>query len=121
MKPLTNINEFLKRFDNFIDGEFRSIKIISPTVMLVTLAGQDSARGFDWISMELEFNGVSDARVIEDNKLSLLDMSDGISLISQNNTLAFGIGIGNCNSISSIKSSTCYIECSNIKYKEGLF
>ena len=119
MKPLTNINEFLKRFDNFIDGEFRSIKIISPTVMLVTLAGQDSARSFDWISMKLEFNGISNARVIEDNKLSLLDMNDGISLISQNNTLAFGIG--NCNSISSIKSSTCYIECLNIKYKENLF
>ena len=119
MKPLTNIDEFLKRFNNFKDGEFRSIEVISPTTMLVTLAGQDEARAFDWISKKLEFNNVSDARLLENSKLSLVDMSDGVSIINENNKLAFGIG--ECYNISNIKSSTCHIECSGIKYEEGLF
>ena len=119
MKPLTNIDEFLKRFDNFKNGEFRSIEIISPTTMLVSLAGQDNARAFDWISLKLEFNNVSNAKLLNESKLSLVDMSDGINIINENNNLAFGIG--KCYNISSIKTSICYVECASIKYEEGLF
>lgn len=119
MKPLTNTKEFLKRFDNFKHGEFRSIEVISPTTIVVTLAGQDRAREFDWLGMKLEFNSVSDARILENDKLLLIDMSDGISIINENNRFAFGIGI--CYNISNIKTSTCHIECLNIKYKEISF
>lgn len=119
MKPLTNIEEFLKRFDNFKGGEFRSIEVISQTVMKITFAGQDGARAYDWVSMSLECHGVSDARLLDASKLSHVDMNDGISIIKDNNNLAFGIG--ECYNVASIKSSTCFIECSNIKYEEGLF
>ena len=119
MKPITNTDEFLKRFDNFKDGEFRTIKVISPTTMLVTFAAQDSARAFDWITVDLEFSGVSDARLLEQTKLSLVDMSEGISIINNNNRFAFAIG--ECYNISTIKSSTCYIESDTLKYEEGQF
>jgi len=119
MKPLTNIDNFLKRFNNFKDGEFRSIDINSPSSITLTLAAQDNAREFDWISVKIELTGVSDAKVLQNEKLHLIDMSDGISIINENEKLAFGIG--ECYNISSIKNSICYIECSNIKYEEGLF
>ena len=119
MKPLTNIDDYLKRFDNFKNGEFRSVEVISPTTMLVTLAGQDSARAFDWVSVKLEFNGVSDASLLENSKLHILNMEDGLSILDIDNKLAFGLG--ECYNISSIKSSTCHIECLNIKYEEGQF
>jgi len=119
VKPLTNIEEFLKRFDNFRDGEFRSVEIISPTDISLTFAIQDSARAFDWISITLEFNGVCDARLQDNNKLSLIDMSEGITILKENNKLAFGIG--ECYNINSIKNSSLFIESTNIKYKEGLF
>ena len=119
MKPITNVKEFLKRFDNFKNGELRSIEILSPITMSVTLAGQDSARAFDWITVELEFNGVSDARLIEDSKLSLIDMSDGITIIKENNKFAFAIG--ECYNTSTLKSSVCNIESESLKYEEGLF
>lgn len=119
MKPLTNVEEFLKRFDNFRDGEFRSIEVISPTTMLVVLAGQDEARAFDWISVKLEFNDVSDARLLDSSKLSLLDMSDGISMINNGENITFGIG--ECFNESSIKNSSSYIESQTIKFEEGQF
>jgi hypothetical protein len=46
-------------------------------------------------------------------------MSDGISIINKDNIFAFGIG--ECYNISDIKTSTCHIECLNIKYEEVLF
>ena len=119
VQPLNNIQTFLKRFDHFKGGEFRSLEVITPTTILVTLAGQDEARAFDWISVKLEISNVSDAVLLDASKLSLLNMNDGISIINTNNSLAFGIG--ECYNLSSIKSSSCFIECSNIKYEEGLF
>jgi len=119
MKPITNIEEFLKRFDNFKDGEFRSIEVISPITMLVTLSAQDNARAFDWVSIKLEFSNISDARLLDAPKLSLVDMNDGISILKDDGKLAFGIG--ECYNISSIKNSTCFILCDSLKYEEGLF
>jgi len=119
LKPLTKIDEFLKRFDNFKDGEVRLLEVISPTTMKITLAGQDSARDFDWITVSLEFSNVSDAKLLEQNRLALIDMSDGVNIINENNSLAFAIG--ECYNISAIKTSVCYIVSSSIKYEEGLF
>ena len=100
-KPLTNTKEFLKRFNNFKDGEFRSIEIISPTTIIITLAGQDEARGFDWISVKLELNGINDARLIDNTKLSLVDMGDGISIVAAENR--YILAISKYNTISTIK------------------
>lgn len=119
MKPITNAKEFLKRFDSFKGGEIRSIKILSPTAMLVTLAGQDSARAFDWITIDLEFSGVSDARLLDDTKLSLIDMDDGLSIVYENNKFAFSVG--ECYNISTTKNSSCYIIGNSLKYSEGAF
>jgi len=120
MKPLLakDLAAFMQRFNNFKDGEFRSLEVISPTTMKIILAGQDEARAFDWISLELEFNGVSDARLLENSKLSLVDLSDGLNLI-HDEEIAFCVG--EYDNISSVKNSTCYIICSDVKYQEGTF
>jgi hypothetical protein len=121
MKPLlaTELSKFLQRFDNFKGGEIRSIDIISPTEIVVTLAGQDAARAYDWITVALKFSCVSDARVIENSKLSLIDMDNGISIINDDNLFAFGID--ECYNISSAKNSTCYVVSRDLKFREGAF
>lgn len=121
MKPLykKDLTNFVKRFGNFVDADFRSIEVVSPLQMRVVLGVQDSARAFDWISITLEFSGVSDARLLEQNRLSLLDMSQGANLIHDNDLFAFGLG--ECYNISTTKSSTCYIISTDLKYEEGLF
>ena len=121
MKPLLakELPNFLKRFGNFVDAEIRSIDILSPTSMKLTLAGQDGARSFDWITIELEFDGVSDARLIDNSKLALLDMQNGISLLHEDSNFYFAIY--NYNSTSNIKDSISYIISSSLKYQEGAF
>ena len=109
----------LKRFENFKDAEFRSLEISSSTDISLTYALQDAARAFDWITITLHFSGISDARLLDESKMSLIDMSNGISIINHENKLAFGIG--ECYNVSSIKSSTCYIISDNLKYQEGTF
>lgn len=121
MRPLlkNDLESFLKRFGNFIDAELRSIEILTPTTLKITLAAQDGARGFDWISLELEFSGVSDAKLPESSKLTHTDMSDGITLISAEGSFVFALGA--CKSFSAAASSACYIKASSLKYKEGSF
>ncbi|MDF1883379.1 hypothetical protein JHD49_05435 [Sulfurimonas sp. SAG-AH-194-C21] len=121
MKPLT-LNElpaFIERFSSFKDAEFRSLNIISPLQIQTTFAVQDSARAFDWITITLEFNGVSDARLLESSRLYLVDMSEGANILKEDTLFAFGIG--ECYNISTIKSSSCYIIANTLKYEEGLF
>lgn len=109
----------LKRFDNFKDAQLRALEIILPTHIKLTVAVQDSARAFDWITLELDFIGVSDARLVQEKKLKFIDMSGGVSLLHVNNEFAFGIGA--CYNASTIKKSTLYIISKDLKYKEGQF
>ena len=121
MRPLlqTDIVPFLKRFDNFKDAEFRSLEIISPLLITLTLAVQDASRAFDWITITLEFSGISDAKLLEEQQLSFIDMSEGISLISIENKFAFATS--ECYNISCIKNSSLYLIADSLKYQEGQF
>ena len=121
MKPLLakDLAAFMQRFDNFKDGELRSIEVVSPLVMRVTLAGQDTARAFDWVSLTFEFSNISDARLLQEEQLRLVDMNEGISLIHEENRFAFAIG--ESLNINNTKNATIYILSESLKYQEGSF
>jgi len=112
MQPLfsNKLTNFLDRFVSFEDGEFRNIEIKDPTTITLTFATQDKNRGYDWITIKLEFSGVSDASLIDNEKLSFVDMSNGISLKNDGTVFAF-----------KIINSTCQIKSSTIKFEEGQF
>jgi len=120
MKPLLadKFSEFLERFQNFEDAEFRTLEVIDATTMHATFALQDGARAFDWITLTLEFSGVSDAKLLSDTQLPLVDMSSGITLVKNNETLGFCIGNY---TPSSLVDSISYIKFSTLKYQEGIF
>lgn len=121
MRPLLkkDCDAFLKRFDNFIDAELRSIEIISANSVKITLAAQDGAREFDWITVTLEFNGIKGALLLENSKLSHVDMSEGITLLCEENRFAFGIG--SYTNLRNITDSVCYIKADSLKYLQGEF
>ena len=121
MKPLTSpaLPKFLDRFDNFKGGELRLLDVVSPFEIKITLATQDKARAYDWITIELLFSGVQAANLVEENQLGFIDMQDGVNIIFEENNFAFGIG--ECYNISNIKSSSLYIISETLKYQEGQF
>ena len=121
MKPLlqTQLKGFLERFNNFKDAEFRSLEIITPQNVSLTFALQDGARAHDWITLTLSFYEVSDAKLLTNNQLKLLDMSDGVCIMSESTHLAFGLG--ECYNSSSLKNATLYLIAKSIKYEEGTF
>ena len=118
MKPITDTKTFLKRFNNFSNAEFRSIEVLSATSMKIIFATQDEARAFDWLTIELEFTGIFDAKLLDDSKLSFVDMENGITLIQEDSKVGFCIGEY---TIKSLKDSICYILSSSVKYNEGQF
>jgi len=109
----------LKRFNNFKDAEFRSLEIISPLNIKLTFAVQDAAREHDWITLTLNFNLVSDAKLLENSHLSFLDMSDGVTLLEDGTRFAFGVG--ECYNIATLQTAPLYIIASSLKYEEGSF
>jgi len=112
MHPLLvkDLPTFLNRFNYFKDGEFRHFEILTPTNFKIILAGQDEARAFDWITVEFQLNEISSANLLDNSKLSLIDMSDGINITNNGTYFAF-----------TLFNSTFFIECSTIKYQEGKF
>jgi len=118
MKPLAkkDLDTFSKRFCDFVDAQIRSIEVITPTSMLVSIATQDEALGFDWVVLEFEFSGVVDAQLIENDKLSFVDMSDGASFLYEDEKFAFCIG--QYKSLSNLKNSKIFIISSNLKYEQ---
>ena len=119
MKPLGEVKTFLKRFDNFKNGEIRGIEIISSSIINITLTAQDNAKENDWISLKLECNGVYDASLLSDDKIKYINMDDGITIIKD--TKGFAFGIGECYNIESIKNSSLYVACASMKYEESSF
>jgi len=121
MQPLahTKLQEFSERFENFKDAEIRSLIVKDATTFELTLVLQDKARAFDWITLTLEFNGIIDAKLLEDTQLSYLDMSEGASLFTQDGVIYFGIGEDLTPSL--VESASLYIKAKTLKYEEGLF
>jgi len=112
MKPLLikELPTFLKRFGSFVDGELRSINIVSPTQINLTLACQDTARGYDWLCLEFEFKNVCEASLIDNDKLIHVEMSDGISITNKDKLFTF-----------KTNNATLKIITSELKYQEKPF
>jgi hypothetical protein len=118
MQPLNKsaLKNFLQRFANFEGAIFQSLKIISATQIRVTLDVQDSAKEFDWVRLMLEFSEISDAKLMDDAKLSLVDLSEGISLLHESDS--FAITFEHYETIESLKNSSFYIIAKSIKYEQ---
>lgn len=113
------INTLNERFNSFIDSEFKELVVIDPRSFKLTLNVQDKARDFDWIGLEFNFDGVSDAHLVDSSKLKFIDTSDGVSIFEENQKFYFGVG--SYQNDSSIKNSQLYFVSNTIKYEEIAF
>ncbi len=118
MRPLSKstARELLKRLNAAEDSEVREILIMSPTSFKIELSVQDPNRGYDWINIAFEISGITDALLVDDAKLSYLDMSNGIGIIFENENIGFTNS--KCESLSKIRENQLYFIGASIKYEE---
>jgi hypothetical protein len=121
VKPLNkhSSKQLLQRIDNAANGELRSITVIGPTTMQLRLSVQDTGRGYDWIDILFEIDGLGDARLLDDAKLPFVDMGEGISLLFEGEKV--GMGVGSYDSIAALCDSVLYVVGSGVKFAEADF
>ncbi|MDD5716958.1 MAG: hypothetical protein PHW64_04070 [Sulfuricurvum sp.] len=116
MTPLTanTLKNLLERVDFARQGEIRSLAPNSPTSIDIRFSVQDSARGYDWIDVLFRIEGVNDAKLVSDNVLRGLDMSEGITVevTPKGAALAIGSYAGRAD------EAPCYILGTSIGYEE---
>lgn len=121
MKPLNkqSTQQLLERILNGTDAELRSITVLGPTTMQLRMSVQDKNRGFDWLDIIFEVNGITNAQLLDDTKLAYVDMSEGISILYDGDNV--GLGVGEYTSLAALESSTLFFIGSGIKYAETDF
>jgi len=116
IKPLSasTLKNLLDRIDNAAQGEIRSLTPLSPTSIEIRFSVQDIARGYDWIDVLFRVDGVNNAKLVSDNVLRALDMSEGITVEMDANSCALAIGSygGRCD------EAPFYILGTSIGYEE---
>ncbi len=119
VKPLANASELLKRIENGEGAMLRSLSLDGPATARLRVSVQDKHRGFDWIDLEFEISGITDARLVDDNTLAMIDTDDGLSIVCENGK--WGIGIGRFHGLEALKSSALYLVGGGLKYEEMPF
>lgn len=116
VKPLSasTLKNLLERIDYAREGEIRSLTPLSPTSIEIRFSVQDIARGYDWIDVMFRVDGISDAKLVSDNVLRALDMSEGITVEIDSNSCGLAIG----NYASRANEAPCYILGTSIGYEE---
>lgn len=116
VKPLSasTLKNLMERIDNAAQGEIRSLTPLSPTSIEIRFSVQDVARGYDWIDVVFRIDGVSDAKLVSDNVLRSLDMSEGITVELTPSYNALTIGSYNGRP----KEAPLYIIGTSIGYEE---
>ena len=121
MKPLLSnqIPELLTRIDNAIDAQLVSVTMNNPQNFTLELSVQDKNRGYDWINIAFEIDGIIDAKLLDEEKISMVDMSDGLTILAEEKY--YGIAVGRYKSIDALKDAVLYLIGSSIKYEERPF
>jgi len=121
MKPLTAsaLSGLFERFDHGKGAELRHITPLGPTTIELTLSLQDKNRGYDWVDLALEISGVTDAKLLDDNRFGFLDTDDGLSVIITPGQVGFGIGA--FETLTALTAAALYLVGSSIKYEERPF
>jgi len=67
VKPLSTAPAASTLLERILHGEgamLRSLAVKGPTSAALTLSVQDKQRGFDWIDITFELQGLNDARLV---------------------------------------------------------
>jgi hypothetical protein len=111
---MQEINDLLKKYNNFKYEQLRSVKQL-PDSKIVTLVVQDDD-GEDVSTINMTFTGVSASRILDASVLSLVDMSSGITLIKEKDLYGFALGSGD--TMLHVHNAPLYIVATDVKVEE---
>jgi hypothetical protein len=122
VKPLASTAAASSLCARILNGEgamLRTLVLNDPTSVTLTLSVQDKQRGFDWIDIAFEINGLNDAKLVDDNRLGFIDTDEGITILFEDGL--WGLGIGRYESLGALKSAPLYLIGTSAKYAEAPF
>ena len=122
MKPLSSASAASALSERILHGEgamLRTLRLGGPTSATLRISVQDKQRGFDWIDITFEMNGISDARLVDDDKLGFIDTEDGITIVFEDG--AWGLSAGRYKNLQALKSAPLYFIGTSLKYEEAPF
>ena len=112
---MEKINTLLEKYNNFKDAQIRSIQQLSDSSKVVTLVVQDDD-GEDLNTVKIEFNNVTNSKILDNSVLSYMDMGFGISIIKEHDLYGFALGKGTA--MLHVLNAPLYIIASDINIEE---
>ena len=112
---MEKINTLLEKYNNFKDAQIRSIQSSSDSSKVVTLVVQDDD-GEDLNTVKIEFNNVTNSKILDNSVLSYMDMGFGISIIKEHDLYGFALGKGTA--MLHVLNAPLYIIASDINIEE---
>ncbi len=112
---MEEINTLLEKYNNFKDAQIRSIQTLSDSSKVLTLVVQDDD-GEDINTVKIEFNNVTNSKILDNSVLSYMDMGFGISIIKEHDLYGFALGSGTA--MLHVLNAPLYIIASDINIEE---
>jgi hypothetical protein len=89
--------------------------MLTPVSFKITLTAQDKNRAFDWVNLNLELSGVTDAKLLDDKALKAVDMEEGLNINYTDEGIEVGFGS------QEYLSSPLRLHAGSLKYEETDF
>jgi len=112
---MDKINTLLEKYNHFKDAQLRSIQQLPDSSKILTIVIQDDD-GEDLNSVKIEFNNITDSKILDNSVLSYMDMGFGISLIKEHDLYGFALGQGTA--MLHVRNAPLYIIASDIKIED---
>ena len=110
---MEEINALLAKHNKFQYAQIRSIEQLSDNSKTLTIVVQDDDGEEDLHTIKIEFIGIKNSRILQNNVLGYLDMSFGISIIKENDL--YGFALGNGSAMLHVHNAPLFLISSDIK------
>ena len=112
---MEQINSLLEKYNNFKDAQIRSIQPLSDSSKVVTIVVQDDD-GEDINTIKIEFNNITNSKILANSVLAYMDMGFGISIIKEHDLYGFALGKGTA--MLHVHNAPLYIIASDVNLEE---